>query len=141
LLLKKGIVNPGWNLHCSGVIPLKGSFLMCFKRLAAFAVALSLPAFAFAEVASKPGPLDIDANKDGKISKSEFVDGMVPQIRERLSQRFDMLDANKDGQLDDAEMNGNRPMRQMAPGMQHHGMDHGGTMPAPGMMAPEAPKQ
>jgi hypothetical protein len=114
---------------------------MCFKRLAAFAVALSLPAFAFAEVASKPGPLDIDANKDGKISKSEFVDGMVPKIRERLSRRFDMLDANKDGQLDEAEMNGNRPMHKMAPGMQHHGMDHGGTMPAPGMMAPEAPKQ
>ncbi len=104
---------------------------MCFKRLALLAAAVALPGLAIAQVADKPGPLDIDANRDGKISKSEFVDGMLPQVRNRLSQRFDLLDANRDGLLDEAEMRGNRPMQRMHKGMDHGGMPSMGTTPTP----------
>ena len=97
-------------------------------RLALMAAALAAPCLAVAQVADKPGPLDVDTNRDGKISKTEFVDGMLPKVRERLSQRFDMLDANRDGILDDAEMRGKRRMNRMAP---QEGGQQGGMMPAP----------
>lgn len=45
---------------------------------------------------AKCGAAMLDANKDGKISKNEFVNGHAAM--------FDSLDTNKDGSLDQAEM-------------------------------------
>jgi uncharacterized low-complexity protein len=45
---------------------------------------------------AKCGAAMLDANKDGKISKDEFVNGHAAM--------FDALDTNKDGSLDQAEM-------------------------------------
>jgi len=45
---------------------------------------------------AKCGAAMLDANKDGKISKDEFVNGHAAM--------FDTLDTNKDGSLDQAEM-------------------------------------
>ncbi len=45
---------------------------------------------------AKCGAAMLDANKDGKISKDEFVNGHAAM--------FDTLDTNKDGSLDKAEM-------------------------------------
>lgn len=43
-----------------------------------------------------PGPATLDANKDGKVSKEEFIKGHEAM--------FDTMDANKDGILDKTEM-------------------------------------
>lgn len=43
-----------------------------------------------------PGPAMMDANKDGKISKKEFIMGHEAM--------FDSMDANKDGFIDKTEM-------------------------------------
>jgi Ca2+-binding EF-hand superfamily protein len=50
----------------------------------------------------KPGRHQVDANSDGIVTREEA------QSYPRLSADFDTADANKDGQLDAAEMNAHR---------------------------------
>ncbi|MBT9591418.1 MAG: EF-hand domain-containing protein [Thiobacillus sp.] len=44
-----------------------------------------------------PGPAMLDTNKDGKVSRKEFMNGHAAM--------FKTMDTNKDGYLDQAEMN------------------------------------
>lgn len=62
--------------------------------------------------------LQMDTDKDGSLSKQEFIDGMLPQVKERLGMRFDAMDTNKDGQLTEQERReaGQRMRLQHAPG-------------------------
>lgn len=46
--------------------------------------------------AGMPGPAMLDANKDGKVSRKEFMNGHATM--------FKNMDTNKDGYLDQAEM-------------------------------------
>ena len=45
----------------------------------------------------------LDTAGDGALTKEQYVDAMIAQIRPRLEQRFDKLDANKDGKVTAAE--------------------------------------
>ncbi len=73
--------------------------------------------------------MQLDTNKDGKISREEFN---APN-----NKRFDMLDTNKDGQIDQAEIAAAREkMRAEMQKMRgawhdHHGPDGGATPPPP----------
>lgn len=48
-----------------------------------------------------------DRNKDGKVSKDEFVAVIVPDARPYIDAIWDNRDTNKDGWLSEAEMNSN----------------------------------
>jgi len=54
------------------------------------------------QAVGKPGRPPMDANSDGIVTREET------QSFPRLSADFDVADANKDGQLDTAEMNAHR---------------------------------
>ena len=54
------------------------------------------------QAAGKPGHPPMDANSDGIVTRDEA------KSFPRLSADFDVADANKDGQLDAAEMNAHR---------------------------------
>jgi Ca2+-binding EF-hand superfamily protein len=54
------------------------------------------------QAAGKPGRHQIDANGDGIVTRGEA------KSFPRLTADFDVADANKDGQLDSAEMNAHR---------------------------------
>ena len=41
----------------------------------------------------------LDTAGDGTLTKEQYVDAMIAKIRPRLEQRFDKLDANKDGKV------------------------------------------
>ena len=41
----------------------------------------------------------LDTAGDGALTKEQYVDAMIAKIRPRLEQRFDTLDANKDGKV------------------------------------------
>lgn len=45
----------------------------------------------------------LDTAGDGALTKEQYVDAMIAQIRPRLEQRFDKLDADKDGKVTAAE--------------------------------------
>ena len=45
----------------------------------------------------------LDTAGDGALTKEQYVDAMIAKIRPRLEQRFDKLDANKDGKVTAAE--------------------------------------
>lgn len=52
------------------------------------------------------GWMGLDADKDGRVSKAEAA------ARPQLAQRFDQMDANKDGYLDRADFQARRTARQ-----------------------------
>lgn len=54
------------------------------------------------QAVGKPGRHQVDANNDGIVTREEA------KAFPRLSADFDVADANKDGQLDTAEMNAHR---------------------------------
>ena len=73
-----------------------------------------------------------DTNKDGAVSKDEFL---VAHVK-----HFDMMDANHDGQLTQAERKAARQkMHAMAGGMRHGGNRGGHDMEAMGDMPPPPP--
>lgn len=45
----------------------------------------------------------LDTAGDGALTKEQYVDAMIAKIRPRLEQRFDKLDADKDGKVTAAE--------------------------------------
>jgi hypothetical protein len=45
----------------------------------------------------------LDTAGDGALTKDQYVDAMIAKIRPRLEQRFDKLDADKDGKVTAAE--------------------------------------
>ncbi len=68
----------------------------------ALALALAAPLFAESEQQTNPGQLflqSFDGNKDGVVSKDEYVKPQVQQIEKQ----FDYLDKNKDGKVDAGE--------------------------------------
>lgn len=65
----------------------------------------------------KHGMMDNDTNKDGAISKDEFMSSH----QARADKKFTMMDANKDGKIDQAERDAIK-----AKWKEHHGdMEHG----------------
>jgi EF hand len=65
----------------------------------------------------------LDENNDGNVSRDEWVNGPERHrklMAEKMAQRFDQLDANKDGKLSDAELSS---MPMMGGG--HHKMGQG----------------
>ena len=60
-----------------------------------------------------------DANKDGAVSRDEFLAAHA--------RHFDMMDANHDGQLAQAERKAGREKMRAMSGMGSGGMRHGGT--------------
>ena len=65
--------------------------------IAASALATSAPAFAQQQ---RPGVSFPDfANKDGKVTREEFLASLPPESRSIGSRVFDARDANKDGVL------------------------------------------
>lgn len=74
------------------------------RRIAVFAsllVAMTAHAGEW-QSGAKPGPHSADVNKDGIVTRDEA------KAYPRLAGDFDAADANKDGQLDTAEMNAHR---------------------------------
>jgi EF hand len=109
----------------------------CLCGVAVAALALVLPQLAHAEYHggmrghhSRPDPMELDLNKDGMISKQEFVGGMLPKVQQRLENHFAMIDANKDGQLDKDELAAKKPGTG-------HGKEGGYTAPPPGETTPK----
>lgn len=45
----------------------------------------------------------LDTAGDGALTKEQYVDAMIAKMRPRLEQRFDKLDADKDGKVTAAE--------------------------------------
>ena len=69
--------------------------------IAASALAASAPAFAQQQRpgVSVPDFATMDANKDGKVTREEFLASLPPESRSIGSRVFDARDANKDGVL------------------------------------------
>ena len=69
--------------------------------IAASALATSAPAFAQQQRpgVSFPDFATMDAKKDGKVTREEFLASLPPESRSIGSRVFDARDANKDGVL------------------------------------------
>ena len=72
-----------------------------------------------------------DTNKDGAVSKDEFLAAHV--------KHFDIMDANHDGQLTKAERQAARQKMRAMAGMRHGGKQAGHAMGAMGDMPPPPP--
>jgi Ca2+-binding EF-hand superfamily protein len=70
----------------------------------------------------KHGMMDNDTNKDGAISKDEFMSGH----QARADKKFAMMDANKDGKIDQAERDAMKAKwkEHHKSGEMEHGADH-----------------
>jgi Ca2+-binding EF-hand superfamily protein len=84
----------------------------------ALALLVAVPVSAQSPEQPNPGQLFLqtfDADKDGRVSKDEYVKPQVQQIEKQ----FDYLDKNKDGQVDAGEAEAfAAEMRQRAEQMQ-----------------------
>lgn len=97
---------------------------------AALAVVVAAPAFAQPPAGGPGGGgrgmlpdfATMDANKDGKVSKEEFIKALPEQAKERGEQMFTRRDANTDGSLSKEEAE--------APGGRGGGRGPGGAPPA-----------
>jgi hypothetical protein len=92
-----------------------------FKTFALGFVAVALPTAAFAQDAAAPKQggrmmMRADANNDGAISREEFV--------AQATRRFERLDLNRDGKIDQAEREQIRQRMRAWRGV------HGGHVPA-----------
>lgn len=91
---------------------------------------------ASAEALVKEHFAQIDANKDGSVTREEFDASRAKQREARLDQRFASMDTNKDGQISRDEFNTAHKDRGegMRGGGRHHGGKHeGGRMGRGGM--------
>ena len=86
-----------------------------FKTVLAVAVtasALTVAASAFAQQqrpgVSFPDFATMDANKDGKVTREEFLAALPPESRSVGARVFDARDANKDGVITREEMGDRR---------------------------------
>ncbi len=69
----------------------------------------------------KHGMMDSDANKDGAISRDEFMSGH----QKMADEMFTKMDANKDGKIDQAERDAMKAkMKDHKMGDMDHGPDH-----------------